>query len=157
MNPTSLATDALSTSKDSGAFASGSFSRALRLRRSRDFRYIQRVGARGNTSALVVVGRAVPRGRGRAGLTVSRKVGKAHERNLVKRRLRHWLRTHKEAFLARDVVLIVHPGAAALPFDALTAAVQEAFARMEAALAKHPRAGRGRPGARSQQGTNRRP
>lgn len=132
----------------SGACASGSFSRALRLRRSRDFRFVQRVGARGNTSALVVVGKAAPRGRGRAGLTVSRKVGKAHERNLVKRRLRHWLRTHKEAFAARDVVLIVHPGAAALSHAALCAAVEEAFARMELALAKHPRAGRGHPSSR---------
>lgn len=124
--------------KGSGALASESFSRSLRLRRRRDFRYIQRVGSRGATAALVVIGKRVPKGRGRVGLTVSRKVGKAHTRNLIKRRLRHLLRTHKEWFEARDVVIIVQPPAAELGFDALRESLAQAFQRLEESLAQRP-------------------
>lgn len=111
--------------------------------------YTQRVGVRGSTSALVVIGRKVPLGQGRVGLTVSKKVGKAHERNLVKRRLRHLLRTHRGWFAARDVVIVVQPGAAALPFAELAAQLAEAFARLEQALERHkggPRPRRARRG-----------
>ena len=141
------------SSKDSGAFASESFSRSLRLRRRRDFRYIQRVGSRGTTSALVVIGKRTPEGRGRVGLTVSRKVGKAHTRNLIKRRLRHLLRTHKEWFVARDIVIIVQPPAADMGFDALRESLSRAFLRMEESLAQNAshnarkRNARRRPGA----------
>lgn len=123
----------------------------MRLRRRRDFLYIQRVGVRGSTDALVVIGRPVPPGRGRVGLTVSKKVGKAHDRNLVKRRLRHFLRTHKALFATRDVVLVVRPKAAELTFEELGQRVLEAFARMEQALEKQRADGR-RPRRRARRG-----
>lgn len=134
-----------------GAPLSEAFPRSVRLRRRRDFLYIQRVGVRGSSDALVVVARPVPEGRGRVGLTVSKKVGKAHDRNLVKRRLRHLLRTHKHLFSARDVVLIVKPGAAERSFEELSRSLFEAFARMEQALEKRRREG-GPPRKRGRRG-----
>lgn len=51
----------------------------------------------------------------RLGTVVSRKVGKAHDRNRVKRRLREYFR-HRRGDLATlvDLVVIAKPGAAAL-------------------------------------------
>lgn len=111
------------------------FPRRLRLRRRRDFLSIQRRGARGSTDALVVIGRRA-RGEGRVGFTVSKKVGKAHARNRVKRRLRHILRTNKQLFARRDLIVVVQPRAVELSFDALKAALFEAVRRMEQALEK---------------------
>ena len=53
----------------------------------------------------------------RLGLTVSKKVGKAVQRNAVKRRLREYFRLHK-AFLAEpcDIVIICKPGAQVLTY-----------------------------------------
>ena len=49
----------------------------------------------------------------KAGLVVSKKVGKAVRRNLVKRRLRAYLREHRElSAMQRDVIIIARPGAA---------------------------------------------
>ncbi len=56
----------------------------------------------------------------RLGLTVSKKVGDAVARNLVKRRLRELFRLHKGWFPpARDIVIIARPGTAALPWEVL--------------------------------------
>lgn len=56
----------------------------------------------------------------RLGLTVSKKVGGAVARNLVKRRLRELYRLHKSWFPpARDIVVIARPGAAEMSYGAL--------------------------------------
>jgi len=55
----------------------------------------------------------------KAGPVVSKKVGKAVRRNLVKRRIRAYLREHKElSRLARDIILIARPGSAELDWRA---------------------------------------
>jgi ribonuclease P protein component len=49
------------------------------------------------------------------GVTVSKKVGMAVERNLVKRRIREWFRQHRVDLPERaEVVVIARRGAAAL-------------------------------------------
>lgn len=116
--------------------------RERRLRRRRDFTQLTRMGARGSADALVVLARPTRPGQlGRVGFTVPKKVGKAHERNLVKRRLRHLLRHQKERFRAHDVVVIAREGAAALSFDELAAQLERALGRALEAAAKRPRRG----------------
>jgi len=57
----------------------------------------------------------------RLGLTVSKKIGNAVQRNLVKRRLREYFRLHKAHLpRSRDIVFTAKPGAPKLSYTALT-------------------------------------
>lgn len=114
------------------------------------------MGARGSADALVVLARPVrPGALGRVGFTVSKKVGKAHERNLVKRRLRHLLRYQKERFAAHDIVVIARTGAAALPFEDLARQLNSALARALEEAARRPKGGGRRRGGRPSPGARR--
>ncbi len=65
-----------------------------------------------------------------AGLVVSKKVGKAVRRNLIKRRLRAYLRKHEElASLSRDVIIIARPGCAEISWRELCEELDSLFAR----------------------------
>lgn len=48
-------------------------------------------------------------GHGRLGFAVSRKVGKANVRNLLKRKLREWFRQSSIRHKSYDLMIIVHP------------------------------------------------
>ncbi len=103
------------------------------------------MGARGNADALVVLVRAARPGTlGRVGFTVPKKVGKSHERNLVKRRLRHLMRQQKARFAAHDVVVIARAGAYALSFEELARQLDKALTRALEEQARRPRRGGGR-------------
>jgi len=89
-----------------------------RLLKRRDFLRVQKVGFRSKSAALVMIAKRCPQNiHGRVGLTVSKAVGKSHDRNLLKRRLRHLLRENRSVFLHRDLVIIAQPGSASLPFS----------------------------------------
>jgi ribonuclease P protein component len=99
--------------------------RTARLRNTREFELVYRQGWKAHTRHFVLQGLPQPGDKLRLGLTVSRKVGPAHERNLVKRRVREFVRRHRPE-IARalapdagageglDLVVIAKRGAAKL-------------------------------------------
>jgi ribonuclease P protein component len=96
--------------------ATGPFPREARIRRSREFREITKVGRRHSSGAFVLLVRADSgNGRTRLGITASRRVGNAVVRNRVKRRIREWFRRGGRAQLrGHDVVVIARASAARL-------------------------------------------
>ena len=90
------------------------FPKAARIRRRGEFLAIGRIGERRHTEHFVLLAR--PRtGASRLGLTVSRKVGGAVVRNLVKRRVRGIFRRDPARLLPEsDLIVIAKPGAGAV-------------------------------------------
>ena len=103
------------------------FPKAARIRRRREFLSFGRSGEKRRTASFVFVLQRSS-GLSRLGITVSRKVGGAVTRNLLKRRIREVFRRHpsRECF-AYDLVLIAKPGAGALPMSALQREMTVAF------------------------------
>ncbi|HEU4407200.1 MAG TPA: ribonuclease P protein component [Polyangiaceae bacterium] len=93
------------------------FPKARRLRRRPSFVAAQRAGRRVHAEHLTFVVAPNPApGPSRVGLTVSKQVGNAVERNRVKRRLREIFRREAGGWLPAGAALVViaRPGAAAL-------------------------------------------
>lgn len=95
-----------------------------RLRRSADFQQVVRRGRRAGARTLVVHGYADADSPGQVGFVVSRQVGKAHTRNLVKRRLRHASATLLPDLAGWQLVVRAKPEAAEASFDELVADVR---------------------------------
>jgi ribonuclease P protein component len=75
----------------------------------------------------------------RVGLTVGKVIGKAHERNRIKRRLREVLRRHVD-LLPKGCDLILHPNRSVLTaeFAKLNAEVMRILRQANAEAAQHP-------------------
>lgn len=98
------------------------FSRAHRIRKSREFLHLRESGAwvPGRYLHLRVGERAVDGSSSRLGMAVSRKVGNAVHRNRVKRRIRAlFQRMRTDLTVALDVVVIARRGAAEASFSDL--------------------------------------
>ncbi|MCO4748353.1 MAG: ribonuclease P protein component [Proteobacteria bacterium] len=108
------------------------FPRAVRLRRSADFRRVQRRGRRVSTAHLRVCAMPNALVGPRFGLTVSRKVGNAVVRNRVKRRLREAIRHERvgRELGAVDLVFIARPSAAQADASVLRSDVRRAMDRL---------------------------
>jgi ribonuclease P protein component len=95
------------------------FPKAVRIRRRREFLSFGRNGEKRRTASFVFVLQRC-HGEPRLGITVSRKVGSAVTRNLLKRRIREVFRRHPSRDrLGHDLVLIAKPGAGAVPMNVL--------------------------------------
>ncbi len=91
-----------------------------RLKRRQDFLRIQRRGHRVFGASLVLI--ALPtklRCENRVGFTVSKAVGKAHVRNLVKRRLRHIVFLHQSEIAGLDLIVLAKVSASGSTFQML--------------------------------------
>lgn len=124
-----------------------SFPKRLRVRKRGHFMRIQREGARLATPCFLVHARSNGGAPVRLGITASKKVGKAHERNRAKRLTREAFRhSPLRAMEGFDLVLIIKqesPPTALAPLIAELAALGDEVAR---ALAQ--RGGRGAPQGR---------
>ncbi len=115
------------------------FGRASRLSGKRAFAAVFDAQMRKNAGPLSVLTRPNGLGFHRLGLSVSRKVGKAHERNRVKRRLREAFRLDRAAHPAYatcdanracvgyDVVVVVRPAARDARLDDLRRCLADAL------------------------------
>lgn len=83
------------------------FPSSLRIQKREEFRLIYSKGVKHSSDSfsLFVLGSGY--GKGRLGLTVTKRVGKAHKRNKVKRIFREIFRKNKEK-LDQNVDIIIH-------------------------------------------------
>ena len=117
--------------------STGRFCRADRLRLSRDFERVARQGTRvavRDFVMLVAPARQTPAGNHpvrRLGITASRKVGPAIQRNRVKRTVREWFRDARSSLGEDlDVVVIARPGAGQLDGKQLRQQLNELLSRI---------------------------
>ncbi len=106
--------------------------RELRLRSNADFQRVRRAGRSVANPLLVLQYVRNPAGQNRFGFAVGKKVGGAVERNLIKRRLREWLRIHYEAGRLQagiDLVLIARTAASGAESQVLGGALQDLLGR----------------------------
>lgn len=104
------------------------FPRTTRVRRRREYLAIGRTGQRRHTPHFVVLSERQG-GDSRLGITVSRKIGDAVVRNVVKRRVREIFRRDPRRLLpGHDVVVIAKAGAGQLSFAAIAAELAAAVA-----------------------------
>lgn len=115
-------------------------SKEERIRSSGEYVEIQKLGRRHATEHFVINYLYRDGGGLRFGLSVSRKAGKAHERNRVKRLLREFYRLNRDEIRGRllkpgtareggglDLVFIARPGAKGLGYDDVRREMLEAF------------------------------
>lgn len=87
------------------------FPKSHRLRRRGEFLGVQRSSARLVTDHFIVYARATKHEQTRLGITVSRKVGRAHQRNRVKRLVREVFRRNQPKLPpGLDTVFVARPG-----------------------------------------------
>lgn len=89
-----------------------SFSRSQRLTHAREYQRAYEGNVRKYAGPLVVFGHQSDAGQPRLGLAVSRHVGNAVKRSLIKRRIREAFRLSQEELPAIDLVVRVRPHAA---------------------------------------------
>lgn len=106
------------------------FPKACRLRKSWEFNRVWKMGCKLHTPHFILLSIENSGSCSRLGLTVSRKVGNAVQRNRVKRLLREFFRNHQQLFVKSvDYSVIAKYGAAELT-------AQQIFSEMERALRK---------------------
>ena len=94
------------------------FSSSLKL--NHIFQRLYRTSGHAN-GHLVLYARRNRTGGNRVGITVSKKLGKAHIRNRVRRRIREVYRLNEDKFQPGwDIVVVARSKAIDAPFDALT-------------------------------------
>ena len=104
------------------------FPKLSRLRKSWEYDHVWKMGCKLHTPHFILLVAENSVGRSRLGLTVSRKVGNAVERNNVKRYLREYFRHKREYFkVFVDFSVVAKRGAASLSGSDVHAELQRAL------------------------------
>jgi putative membrane protein insertion efficiency factor/ribonuclease P protein component len=112
-------------------------SRPYRLTERRDFATVYNRRRMAHTEHLTIYWMQDKRGhRRRFGFVTSKKVGKAHDRNLVRRRLRHICAGCLESFIPGDYIFVARPGSPELSQELLG---QELLTAREKLYARIPK------------------
>jgi ribonuclease P protein component len=91
--------------------------REERLRRKKDFEAIAKEGIRRHTKNFLIISRKNDQGFSRVGAVASKRLGKAVERNRVKRLMREFFRRNKDRLPpSTDYVIVGKKGAQDLPY-----------------------------------------
>ncbi len=103
-----------------------------RLKKRKEFGYIYKHGESLYTKNLVLMHTVNKFKKIKVGFSISKKVGKAFVRNLVKRRLRAIVREHMGEFVpAKNYVLIAKPTVADISYQELEKEVLQIFAKVK--------------------------
>lgn len=101
-----------------------------RLRKRREYLAVQRGGKKVHLRDMLVIARGGAR---RLGITVTKKVGNAPQRNRIKRLVREMWRRHRERLPAGlDLVFVARKSAVGMTFDRL----REQFDELERKLSR---------------------
>lgn len=92
------------------------FTKAARLRHRQEFLRAQAQGKRFHTRHFGVTLAPMAQGQPRLGLVATRRLGKAVQRNRVKRLLREFFRRHQTGLPPFDLVIMAKKGAEALGY-----------------------------------------
>lgn len=103
-----------------------SLTKDKRIRKRREYLRVQRFGTRMFGRHIVAIAQKEKSGScGRIGLVVPKKVGAAHVRNKIKRRLRHILRINQAIFFEKALVIVARDSISGATFAELTSDVIE--------------------------------
>ena len=109
------------------------FSHADRLKKRYEFRRVQLSGRRIHTPHFLIVVQPNALDNTRLGITVTKKVGTAVQRNRIKRVVREVFRRNRSMFPAgHDVVFIAKRDAAGVDYEGVLEEVQRASRRLTA-------------------------
>ncbi|MFH2054951.1 MAG: ribonuclease P protein component [bacterium] len=105
------------------------FPRQLRLREDRLIRRALRYGKRHESAAFVCYRLSLGAGPSQVCFRIAKRIGNSPARNRLKRRLREFLRTHKELWPENSAIVIkARPGSAELSFAQIGAEIEALFA-----------------------------
>lgn len=108
------------------------FQKSSRVILSTDYQAAQRRGRRLRSAHLTILVLPTQREQARLGMAVSRKVGKSHDRQRLRRRIRELFRRQLVPIQpCADHIVIARPGAAELEFDALREEMRQALATLK--------------------------
>jgi ribonuclease P protein component len=106
--------------------------RVDRLKKRYEFRQAQLKGRRIHTPHFLIVVRANALDNTRLGITVTKKVGTAAQRNRIKRVVREVFRQHRRLFPAsHDVVFIAKAGATEIDYSSLLSELRRATSKLQ--------------------------
>lgn len=115
--------------------ASHGFPKSVRLRRRADFRRVQSQGRRIPTPHFLLIYLPRPHQGPKLGITVTKKVGTAVQRNRVKRLVREVFRQHRPQFPdGCELVVIARRGAPTLGYEQVRDELLRAADRLRGAL-----------------------